>query len=223
MAGRLRLLLPGWDNPTHLNFLSLNLKLGSFVTVQPNAPSGLKYDAWEYPQGWHQTWAQLIRLWYRHPPTDARSLVDIYTVALVRHRRHRGDDRLRRGRARLCRDHTFAALVSMSIVAQLFAVGVLSMTVWFGFPNFALPVIAVAVVPSILLAADAATTGDLLRRERARARRARTTGGRWRCSRRRPLLVATLRLWKYAGETRPPSVRGGRDRVHRARDRSHRS
>ena len=39
-AGRLRLLLPGWDNPTHLSFLRLNIKLGSFVTVQPNSPSG---------------------------------------------------------------------------------------------------------------------------------------------------------------------------------------
>ena len=150
VAGRLRLLLPGWDNPTHLSFLALNIKLGSFVTVQPHAPSGLKYDASEYPQGWHQMWAQFVRLWYRHPPSDARSLVNIYTVAIV----------VTSGIAvtlgcvaiaRLVREHALAALVPMSVVAQLLAVGVLSMTVWFGFPNFALPVMAVAVMPSILL------------------------------------------------------------------------
>ena len=156
-AGRLRMLLPsggvslqGWDNATHLNFLKLNLQLGSFITVQHDSPSGVKYFGWEYPQGWHQTWAQLIRLWYRKPPTAARPLVDVYSVALV----------VTVGIAvtlgcvavaRLCRDHTFAALIPMSIVAQLFAVGVMSMSVYAGFPNVGLAVIAVTVAPSLLL------------------------------------------------------------------------
>jgi len=200
VAGRLRLLLPGWDNPTHLSFLSLNIKLGSFVTVQPDAPSGLKYDAWEYPQGWHQTWAQLVRLWYRHPPSDARSLVNIYTVALV----------LTAGVAvtlgcvaiaRLVRANAFAALAPMSVVAQVFAVGVLSMTVWFGFPNFALPVIAVAIVPSILArptmrppATFFVVSGLVL-----------VCAYNWwplALFAMPSLLVATLRLWNDARETR---------------------
>jgi hypothetical protein len=208
VAGRLRLLLPGWDNPTHLSFLSLNIKLGSFVTVQPNAPSGLKYDAWEYPQGWHQMWAQLVRLWYRHPPTDARSLVNIYTVALV----------LTAGIgvtlgcvavARLVRDHAFAALVSMSVVAQLFAVGVLSMTVWFGFPNFALPVIAVAIVPSMVVRATMRPPATFFV----------VSGLVLICAYNwwplalfamPSLFIATLRLWKHAGETgrRPVAAAG---------------
>ena len=200
VAGRLRLLLPGWDNPTHLNFLSLNIKLGSFVTVQPDAPSGLKYDAWEYPQGWHQTWAEFVRLWYRHPPSDARSLVNIYTVALV----VTAAIAVTIGCvaiARLCRDHAVAALVPMSIVVQLFAVGVLSMTVWFGFPNFALPVIAVAIVPSILFrstmrppAAFFVVSGLVL-----------VCAYNWwplALFATPTLLIATLRLWKYAGEKR---------------------
>ncbi len=149
-AGRLRLLLPGWDNPTHLSFLRLNIKLGSFVTVQPKSPAGVRIDAAEYPQGWHQTWAQWVRLWFRHPPSDSHALVRIYSVALV----------MTAGIAvllgclavaRLCRDHAWMALTSMAVVAQLFAVGVLSMTVWFGFPNFGLAVMAVAIAPSILL------------------------------------------------------------------------
>ena len=157
VAGRLRMLLPsggatlqGWDNATHLNFIRLNLKLGSFVTVQPKSPTGVKYFGWEYPQGWHQTWAQWIRLWYRNPPSSARSLVDIYTVAVV----------VTAGIAvvlgcvavaRLCRDHAFGALVSMAVVAQLFAVGVMSITVYAGFPNVGIAVMAVAVAPSLLL------------------------------------------------------------------------
>ena len=51
VAGRLRLLLPGWDNPTHLNFLRLNIKLGSFVTVQPNSPSGARVRRVGVPAG----------------------------------------------------------------------------------------------------------------------------------------------------------------------------
>ena len=169
VAGRLRLLLPGWDNPTHLNFLSLNIKLGSFVTVQPNAPSGLKYDAWEYPQGWHQTWAEFVRLWYRHPPSDARSLVNIYTVALV----VTAAIAVTIGCvaiARLCRDprgrrpgadeHRRPAVRRRRALDD----GVVRV------PELRAPGDRgrhCAVDP---LAVDHATTGDLLRRERARAR-----------------------------------------------------
>jgi hypothetical protein len=157
VAGRLRMLLPsggltlqGWDNATHLDLLHLNIQLGSFVTVQPNSPAGVKYFGQEYPQGWHQMWAQWIRLWYRAPSSSARSLVDMYTVALV----VTAAVAVMLGCvavARLCRDHTFASLVSMSVVAQLFAVGVMSISVYAGFPNIGLAVVAVAVAPSLLL------------------------------------------------------------------------
>jgi hypothetical protein len=205
-AGRMRMLLPygagtnpaGWDNPTHLNFLRMNIQLGSFVTVQPTSPTGEKYFGWEYPQGWHQTWAQWIRLWYRHPPTSARSFVDLYTVAIV----------VTAGIAvilgcvavaRLCRDRTFFALVSMSIIAQLFAVGVMSISVYAGFPNVGIAVMAVAVAPSVLLrptlrppAAFFVVSGLMLvgvYNWWPIALLAAPT-----------VVVATVRLWKYAGE-----------------------
>ena len=115
--------------------------------------------------------------------------------------------------ARLCRDHAFGALTSMAVVAQLFAVGVLSMTVWFGFPNFGIAVIAVAVAPSILLrpslrppATFFVVSGLML-----------VGAYNWW-----PLgllvaptlLVATWRLWHYAGEVGRRRARRRGDRVH---------
>ena len=208
--------LGGWDNPTHLNLLRLNIKLGSFVSVQPNSPAGVRYFGWEYPQGWHQTWAQWVRLWYRTPPSSARSLVDIYSVALV----------VTAGIAvmlgcvaiaRLCRDNTFAALAPMVVVAQLLAVGVLSMSIYSGFPNIGIAVIAVAVAPSILLRPTLKPAATFF-----------VVSGL--------MLVGVYNWWPFGAargadarrrhveavaarrRNRSPAVRGRRDRVRGARD-----
>ena len=127
------------------------------------------------------------------------SLVDIYSVAVV----------VTAGLAvmigcvavaRLCRGHALVSLVSMSVVAEVLTVGVMSMSVYFGFPNIGIAVIAIAVAPSILLKptmspgrAFFVVSGMMLigvYNWWPLALLAMPT-----------LAVATLRLWKHAGAT----------------------
>lgn len=150
LVHRFSLIVAGWDNTAHLHLLGLNLARGNVTTVRPYADSGYRFFGWEYPQGLHHAWSQWVRLWDPTPATEPHSLVNTYVVLVL------VTAALTVmlgciGVARLCPRRTLVALPVMAVVAQLVAVGPLSTTVWVGYPNFGIAVVAVAVAPSLLL------------------------------------------------------------------------
>lgn len=147
---RFTLVAAGWDNSSHFHLLGLNVTRGNVTAVRPYAESGQRFFGWEYPQGLHHAWSQWARLWDPTPATDPRSLIDLYVVLVV----------LTAGFAvllgciavaRACEKRPLVAVPGMAVVTQLVAVGILSTSVWVGYPNFAIAVMAVAVAPSLLL------------------------------------------------------------------------
>lgn len=83
-TGRLQALQAGWDNNSHFAMFRSNVVLGSFVSVQPHAAGGTLREGWDYPQGMHQAFAQLVRLWSPHPPpTNFPWLLNAYSAMLV--------------------------------------------------------------------------------------------------------------------------------------------
>lgn len=150
LVHRLGLLVTAWDHSAHLHFLRSNLHLGSFITSRPVAASGERFFGADYPQGIHQAWAQWARLWDPTPALDPRTMLHLYAVMVV----------VTTGIAvaiaclgivRLFRRDATAAFAPMMAVVQVGAIGLLSIAVWWGFPNFGIAVAAVATAPALLL------------------------------------------------------------------------
>jgi hypothetical protein len=83
LSGRLGYLLTGWDNNSHFGIFEANLRLGSFIQVRPNLPGGGYRLGYDYPQGMHQAWAQLVRLWNPHPSFAVPWLLNAYSSILL--------------------------------------------------------------------------------------------------------------------------------------------
>jgi hypothetical protein len=148
LTGRLQFLFTGWDNDTHFAIFQQNVQLGSFIHVQPNLPSGGTRLGYDYPQGVHQAWAQMLRLWNPHPPLATSSLLNAYIVMLL----------LTTGSilvvgcmaiSRLCRRDLFAALPAMAVIVALFGVG--RFAPFNGFPNYELAIAACAVAVTLMV------------------------------------------------------------------------
>lgn len=147
---RFGLLAAAWDHSSHYHFLRENIVLGSFVTSRPGPP-GAHVFGWDYPQGIHQAWAQWARLWDPHVGTGPDTLLHVYVVmVLVTAGVAVAVAGL--GAARLFHRHdATSAFPLLAAVAQVVAVGVLSIAVWSGYPNFAIAVVCVATVPAVIL------------------------------------------------------------------------
>src|ERR1700688_3481053 len=148
LTGRLNFLFNGWDNSTHFSMFRSNIQLGSFVLLRRHAIGGGTRLGWDYPQGMHQAWAQFVRLWSPHPPTNPHWLLDAYSALLV----------LTAGViimlgcmniARLCRRDLWVALPAMAILVQVYAFG--RLWPFNGYPNFGLAVAATAVAATLLM------------------------------------------------------------------------
>jgi len=120
-SGVLGVLLQYWDNISHFYMFRQNLQRGSFIEVQSNSPRGTRLFR-DYPQGLHQSWSQLVHLWYRHPGTSLDWLLRTYEHLLV----------LTAGAivllgcmavSRVCGKNLFAAVPGMAVIAALFITG----------------------------------------------------------------------------------------------------
>ncbi len=147
LTGRLRFLYSGYDNLAHYATFRANLQLGSFITVRRQAFNHhLRYN-WDYPQGIHQAWAQLARLWNPHPPNNLHWLLNAYSVmllltsALV-------VILLCMAIARIC-PRAVLALPAMAVVIALFLYG--RFWPYNSFPNFNVAVAAAAVAILVLV------------------------------------------------------------------------
>lgn len=141
LSGRLQYLTNWYDNVTHFAMFRYNLALGSFEAVRRHLPGGAVRLGSDYPQGVHQAWAQLVRLWSPHPPAAAAGLLDSYVTVLV----------LTNGLCvvlgcmavvRICRKDVLPALVGMAAVAALYTFGLFGP--FNGYPNFDLAAMAAA-------------------------------------------------------------------------------
>jgi hypothetical protein len=141
LSGRLQYLTNGYDNVTHFAMFRANLASGSFEAVRRHLPGGAVRLGADYPQGAHQAWAQLVRLWAPHPPPTTAWLLDSYVTVLV----------LTNGLCvvlgcmavvRICRREVLPAAVAMAAVAALFTFGLFGP--FNGYPNFDLAVMAAA-------------------------------------------------------------------------------
>jgi hypothetical protein len=148
LSGRLQWLFAGWDNDTHFSIFQENLRLGSFIHVRPNVPGGGARVGYDYPQGMHQAFAQLARLWDPHAPLTLSWLLNAYLVMLI----------LTVGGivtlgclaiARLCQRDLLAALPAMAIIVALFGVG--RFGPFNGFPNYELAIVASAVAVTLMV------------------------------------------------------------------------
>jgi hypothetical protein len=147
-SGRLQWLFTGWDNNTHFSIFQQNVQLGSFIHVRRALPGGSDRLGYDYPQGMHQAWAQLVRMWNPHPPMTTAWLLNAYLVMLL----------LTTGSivvvlcmaiSRLCRRDLFSALPAMAVVVALFGVG--RFAPFNGFPNYELAIAAGAVGVSLMV------------------------------------------------------------------------
>lgn len=143
LARQLAFLMRGWDNSTHFQMFRSNLRLGSFITAQRTAPGGgLRLD-WDYPQGMHQAFAQLVRLWSIHPPLNNDAwLLHAYTTMLFVTAGFTIVS-LSMCIARVSNGRALVAVPGMAIVLALFAFGPFQLLN--GYPNFDLGVAAAAV------------------------------------------------------------------------------
>ena len=148
LSGRLQWLFAGWDNNTHFSIFQANLSLGSFIQVHSRLPNGLARLGYDYPQGMHQAWAQLVRLWSPRIPMTIPSVLTAYSVVLV----------FTAGSVvilvcmaicRLCQRDLLAALPAMAVVVALFGVG--RFGPFNGFPNYELAIAAGAVAISLMV------------------------------------------------------------------------
>jgi len=147
-ARTLHALFAGWDNDSHFAVFRSNLRLGSFVQARPNLPSGASRLGYDYPQGVHQAWAQLVRLVSPHPSAGLPWLLHSYLDMLL----------LTIGATvavgcmavcRLARRDLLVALPAMGLVAALFGLGRLGP--FNGFPNYELAIVACAVAVTLMI------------------------------------------------------------------------
>lgn len=139
---QLAFLFRGYDNVTHFQMFRSDLMLGSFTLVRPRTSPGQARLNWDYPQGMHNAFAQLLRLWNPHPPaTDSLWMLHAYVALLIA---------LMAGIllalclaiARASRYRFVVAAPGMAVVLALFAFG--PFQTLNGFPNFDLAVAAAA-------------------------------------------------------------------------------
>jgi hypothetical protein len=142
LARQLAFLMRGWDNATHFQMFRSNLQLGSFIAARRTVTGGgLRLD-WDYPQGMHQAFAQLVRLWTLHPSLNTTWLLHAYITMLF----------VTEGLiiaalsmciARACNGRALVAIPGMAVVLGLFAFGPFQLLN--GYPNFDLGVAAAAI------------------------------------------------------------------------------
>jgi hypothetical protein len=148
VSGRLQYLFTGFDNNTHFAMFRSDIQLGSFIAVRRNLPHGALRVGWDYPQGLHQAWAQLVRLWTTHPPTSTSWLLNAYAAMLVL--TTAGIIALGcMAITRLGRNDPLAALPAMAVVVTVFGFG--RFELFNGFPNFDVAIGAAAVAVTLLL------------------------------------------------------------------------
>ena len=137
-----------WDNINHFAIFQSNLKLGSFITVNRQTAHDGPRLGYNYPQGVHQAWAQLVRLWDPTPTLSPHWLLGAYSTLLL----------LTVGAVVLlgcmaitclCRRDSFVAIPAMAVVAQFYAFGLF----WpfNGFPNFGLAIASAAAAVLLLV------------------------------------------------------------------------
>jgi hypothetical protein len=148
LSGRLGYLFTGWDNNSHFAMFEDNLRLGSFTQVRPLLPGGGYRLAYDYPQGMHQAWAQLVRLWNPHPSFTVPWLLNAYSAILL----------VTFGGiivmlcmaiSRLSGRDLPAALPGMAVVVALFGTGIF--LPFSGFVNYELAIAAGAVCVSLMV------------------------------------------------------------------------
>lgn len=148
LSGILGAFFPGWDNDSHFEIFSENLKLGSFIQVRPDLPHGSQLLGYDYPQGIHQAWAQYVRLLNPRPPSTLPWLMHSYLDVLE----------LTIGAVvilgcmavcRLSRRDLLTSLPVMAVVVALFAFG--RFGPFTGYPNYDLAIVAAAVAVSLMI------------------------------------------------------------------------
>ena len=148
ISGRLSYLLNAYDNATHFQMFRSNLELGSFISARRHLPDGALRLGWDYPQGIHQAWAQIVHLWTTHPPSNTNWQLNSYATVLV----------ITSGASvvlvcmaavRICRRDLASALPVMAGVAGLYCFGFFAP--FNGYPNFDLAVVAAAVAVTVSL------------------------------------------------------------------------
>ncbi len=146
LSGRLGFLFIGFDNNAHYGMFHSNLQLGDFGSR--HLPSGALRANWDYPQGMHQAWAQLARLWAPQPPASAAWSLNAYLTMLI----------LTTGAvvilgcmaiSRLSRGRLYAALPAMAVIIALYGTG--RFNFFNSFPNFDLATAAAAVGVTLLV------------------------------------------------------------------------
>lgn len=150
LARRFAAITRGWDHSAHFHLFLSNVRLGSFVTVSPDAGNDAEILGWDYPQGVHHAWSQWARLWDPAGPADLRTALDVYMVLVVV-TAGLAVAIASCGVARVCRRSVIAALPAMTAVVQLVAFGLLSTAVWAGFSNFGIAVVAIGTAPALLM------------------------------------------------------------------------
>jgi hypothetical protein len=148
LSSTLSNLMRGYDNNSHFAIFSQNLRLGSFVQVRPTLPSGADRVGYDYPQGMHQAWAQVIRLLVPRPPSGLPWLIHSYldmllvtccAIVLLGCM----------AAVRLCNRDLLTALPAMAVVVALFAFG--RFQPFTGFMNYELAICACAVAVSLMV------------------------------------------------------------------------
>jgi len=144
----LQALTIGWDNNGQFAMFRANVRLGSFIQASPVLRNGADRLGYDYPQGMHQTWAQLTRLITPHPPAGTTWLLHTYlgmmlatTGCIV----VAGS----MAAARLCRRDLLAVMPAIAIVMALFVFGQLGP--FNGWPNYELAIAAAAVAITLMV------------------------------------------------------------------------
>lgn len=148
LSGRLEALMVGFDNNTHFAMFRSNFELGSFTSVHAHLAGGTTRLGSDYPQGMHQAFAQLARLWSPHGSASTPQLLNAYSALLFV---LMGFILVAASMAvvRLVRGDFLVALPALGIPLALFGVGPLQ--TFNGYPNFDLGVAAAAIGTSLVL------------------------------------------------------------------------
>ena len=125
-----------------------NLQLGSFVQTRPNLPDGAPRFGYDYPQGLHQSWAQLTRLVQPHPSMSPGWLLHSYLNVLL----FTAGATVALGCmavCRLCRKDVLVAVPAMAVIVALFAVG--TFMPFNGYANYEVAIVSVATAVTLMV------------------------------------------------------------------------